>query len=141
VIEGWTNDAWEALADRFVDGHYASLRGRVRTHVIHEHLRAALPSPPLDVVDVGGGAGNQSIPLARLGYAVTIVDPSASMLERAEQQLANEDTAVAHRVRLVEVQARTPLKRSTVKSSEASSATACSCTSTTPRRFSTRCAD
>jgi SAM-dependent methyltransferase len=104
VIEGWTNDAWEALADRFVDGHYASLRGRVRTHVIHEHLRAALPSPPLDVVDGGGGAGNQSIPLARLGYAVTIVDPSASMLERAEQQLANEDTAVAHRVRLVEAQ-------------------------------------
>jgi S-adenosylmethionine-dependent methyltransferase len=102
VVEGRAGDAWEALADRFVDGHYGSLRGRVRTHVIHEHLRAELPPPPLAVVDVGGGAGNQSIPLARHGYAVTIVDPSATMLERAERHLASEDPAVAQRVRLVE---------------------------------------
>ena len=32
----------------------------------------------------GGGAGTQSIPLARVGHHVTIVDPSPAMLERAD---------------------------------------------------------
>lgn len=95
-------DAWASLGDRFVDGHYGSLRGRVRTHVINEHLRVALAPPPLRVVDVGGGAGTQSIPLARAGYDVTILDPSRSMLERAAQQIAVEDDDVARRVLLVE---------------------------------------
>jgi S-adenosylmethionine-dependent methyltransferase len=95
-------DPWAPLAERFVEGHYGSLRGRVRTHVVHEHLRAHLPPPPARIVDVGGGAGNQSIPLARLGYDVTIVDPSPEMLRRAEQRIAEEGAAVAGRVRLVE---------------------------------------
>jgi SAM-dependent methyltransferase len=95
------DDAWAELAERFVDRHYASLRGRVRTHVIHQHLVAHLPPPPARIVDVGGGAGNQSIPLAGGGYAVTIVDPSAAMLERAGRRLRDEGDAVADRVRLV----------------------------------------
>lgn len=56
-------------------------RGRVRTHVIDEHLRRHIGPSPQRVVDVEGGAGNQSIPLARAGHEVTIVDPSPAMLE------------------------------------------------------------
>ncbi|CAN5890770.1 methyltransferase domain-containing protein [soil metagenome] len=93
-------DTWEALADRFVDGHYSTVRGRVRAHVIHEHLRAHLPPPPLRIVDIGGGAGDQSLPLARRGYEVTIVDPSPAMLGRAKERAADDD--VTQRVRLVE---------------------------------------
>lgn len=95
-------DPWAPLAERFVDEHYGSLRGRVRTHVINEHLREHLGQPPRRVVDVGGGAGNQSIPLARAGHEVTVVDPSPAMLGRAAQRLAVEDADVASRVRLVE---------------------------------------
>jgi S-adenosylmethionine-dependent methyltransferase len=76
-------DAWAPLVERFVDGHYGSLRGRMRTRVIAAHLNAHLPPAPAALVDVGGGAGNQSIPLACDGYEVTIVDPSAAMLARA----------------------------------------------------------
>lgn len=94
-------DPWSDLAERFVVDHYGSLRGRVRTHVVDRHLRDHLPSPPVTVVDVGGGAGNQSIPLARDGYQVTIVDPSAEMLARAEERIAVEPTEVAERIRLV----------------------------------------
>jgi S-adenosylmethionine-dependent methyltransferase len=96
------DDTWARLADPFVDGHYGSLRGRVRTHVIHQHLREHLPPPPLRVVDVGGGAGQQSIPLARDGFDVTIVDPSPAMLDRAERLIAKEDPDVAARLTLVE---------------------------------------
>jgi SAM-dependent methyltransferase len=99
---GGGGDAWAPLADRFVDGHYGSLRGRVRTYVIDQHLRAHLAPPPLGIVDVGGGAGHQSLPLARAGYDVTIVDPSPAMLDRARALLTEEDDALARRVRLVE---------------------------------------
>jgi S-adenosylmethionine-dependent methyltransferase len=98
-------DAWAHLAGPFVDGHYGSLRGRVRTYVLDRQLRWHLPRPPARLVDVGGGAGHQSLPLARDGYEITIVDPSEAMLERAAELLAGEDAEVAGRVRLVHADA------------------------------------
>src|SRR5579884_4497142 len=96
------DDTWAPLADRFVDGHYGSLRGRVRTHVIDAHLRWHLPPPPAEVVDVGGGGGHQALPLARDGYEVTILDPSSAMLARAAEALDRESEEVRRRVSLVE---------------------------------------
>jgi SAM-dependent methyltransferase len=96
------NDSWAALADRFVEGHYGSLRGSVRTHVIDHHLRWHLPPPPADLVDIGGGAGHQALPLARDGYRLTIVDPSQAMLARAGQLRFGETEEVRARIRLVE---------------------------------------
>jgi S-adenosylmethionine-dependent methyltransferase len=98
-------DAWATLAGPFVDGHYGSLRGRVRTYVIDRQLRWHLPPPPARLVDVGGGAGHQSLPLARDGYEVTIVDPSDAMLERAAEKIASELPEVAARFRLVHADA------------------------------------
>jgi S-adenosylmethionine-dependent methyltransferase len=95
------HDAWSSLAEQFVVGHYGSLRGRVRTHVIHQHLKAHLPPAPAEIVDVGGGAGHQSVPLAREGYSVTIVDASEAMLERAERRIRSEPDGVAERIRPV----------------------------------------
>ena len=76
-------DEWAAVADQFVRSMSTSVKGRVRVHLVHQHLLAHLPAPPAAVVDIGGGAGHQSLPLARLGYEVTIVDPSAAMLAKA----------------------------------------------------------
>jgi 2-polyprenyl-3-methyl-5-hydroxy-6-metoxy-1,4-benzoquinol methylase len=95
------DDRWDPVAATFVD-HYDSLYGQVRTHVLHAHLVAHLPDRPCDVVDVGGGAGNQSIPLARLGHRVTIVDPSKPMLAAAAEIVGRAPPEVANRVRLVE---------------------------------------
>jgi S-adenosylmethionine-dependent methyltransferase len=94
-------DAWAAHIPTFIDGHYGSLRGQVRTHVVDAHLREQLPPAPAPVVDVGGGAGVQSLPLARRGHVLTIVDPSAGMLERAAAAVAREPADVADRVELV----------------------------------------
>lgn len=93
-------DEWAAHVATFVDDHYRQLRGRVRTHVIDQHLATHL-SPGARIVDVGGGAGNQSIPLARRGHHVTIADPSPAMLDRAAQALEDEPAEVRDRVRLV----------------------------------------
>ena len=70
------DDAWAGLADQFADEAYASVKGFVRTYVLHRQLLEHVPAPPASVLDVGGGAGHQSFPLARAGYDVTLLDPS-----------------------------------------------------------------
>jgi len=94
-------DAWATLADAFVEGAYATVKGRVRTYVLHQHLLRHLPAPPATVLDVGGGAAHQSLPLARLGYSVTVLDPSAAMLAKAEQRVSAEPEDVRRRIRLL----------------------------------------
>ena len=96
-----SDDAWAGLADQFADGAYASVKGRVRTYVLHQHLLAHLAAPPAAVLDVGGGAGHQSFPLAQAGYDVTLLDPSAAMLDKARQRLARLPGDVQKRVALV----------------------------------------
>lgn len=99
---GMSRDPWAVLADPFVDDAYASAKGQVRTFVLHAQLLRHLPDPPATVLDVGGGAAHQSLPLARLGFEVTVVDPSPAMLAKAEQRLSAEPEEVRRRVRLVE---------------------------------------
>lgn len=95
------NDTWATLADQFVDEAYASVKGRVRTYVMHQHLLDHLPPAPATVLDVGGGAGNQSFPLALAGYEVTLLDPSAAMLDKARTRLARLAEDVRQRVSLL----------------------------------------
>jgi ubiquinone/menaquinone biosynthesis C-methylase UbiE len=95
-------DSWAVLADQFADEAYASVKGYVRTYVLHQQLREHLPAPPAAVLDVGGGAGHQSFPLARAGYDVTVLDPSSAMLDKARQRLGRLPDEVQGRVTLVQ---------------------------------------
>lgn len=95
------DDTWAGLADHFVDEAYASVKGRVRTYVMHQQLLEHLPAPPASVLDVGGGAGHQSFPLAQAGYDVTLLDPSQAMLDKAGQRLERLPDAVRRRVTLL----------------------------------------
>jgi S-adenosylmethionine-dependent methyltransferase len=97
-----SEDVWAGLADRFVDEAYASVKGYVRTYVLHRHLLENLPPPPAQLLDVGGGAGNQSLPLARAGYEVTLLDPSTAMLDKASERLEQLPDDVRRRVTLVQ---------------------------------------
>ena len=96
------DDTWAGLADQFVDKAYASVKGRVRTYVMHQQLLENLPAPPGPVLDVGGGAGNQSFPLAQAGYEVTLLDPSAAMLDKAQQRLQRLPPEAQRRVTLMQ---------------------------------------
>jgi S-adenosylmethionine-dependent methyltransferase len=87
------DDLWARLADQFADEAYASVKGLVRTYVLHQQLLEHLPAPPAPVLDVGGGAGHQSFPLAQAGYEVTLLDPSQAMLDKAQQALAYVEDA------------------------------------------------
>jgi S-adenosylmethionine-dependent methyltransferase len=96
------DDTWAGLADHFADEAYASVKGRVRTYVMHRQLLEHLPAPPAPVLDVGGGAGHQSFPLAEAGYDVTLLDSSPAMLHKAGQRLQRLPEQVRRRVTIVE---------------------------------------
>jgi len=96
-----SDDSWDGLASLFVDESYASVKGYVRTYVLHRHLLEHLPSPPASVLDVGGGAGNQSFPLASIGYDVTLLDSSRAMLDKARERLVRLPLEAQRRVTLL----------------------------------------
>ncbi|MBO0844592.1 MAG: methyltransferase [Nocardioides sp.] len=96
------DDTWAGVADQFADDAYASVKGQVRTFVIHQQLLEHLPAPPATVLDVGGGAGHQSFPLAGAGYDVTLLDPSSAMLDKARQRLQRLPQEAQGRVTLGE---------------------------------------
>src|SRR5690242_2841218 len=69
---------------------------------MHRQLLEHLPAPPARVLDVGGGAGHQSLPLAQAGYEVTLLDSSPAMLDKARERLRRLPDEARRRVRLVE---------------------------------------
>jgi S-adenosylmethionine-dependent methyltransferase len=97
-----SDDTWAGLADLFADEAYASVKGYVRTYVMHQQLLEHLPEPPAPVLDVGGGAGHQSFPLAQAGYDVTLLDSSPAMLDKAQQRLARLPAQAQRRVTLLQ---------------------------------------
>ena len=96
------DDTWAGLADQFADEAYASVKGHVRTHVMHQQLLEHLPPPPASVLDVGGGAGHQSFPLAYAGYEVTLLDSSPAMLDKARHRLQRLPGEARRRVTLMQ---------------------------------------
>lgn len=95
-VNGWSPE----LSERFPQ-QYETLRGILRQRLVSRQLGEHIKEPPARVCDVGGGAGHQAIPLARLGYEVTILDPSEEMLGKATESLVSESEPVRGRVRLV----------------------------------------
>jgi S-adenosylmethionine-dependent methyltransferase len=96
------DDTWASLAGRFADEAYATVKGYVRTYVMHQQLLEHLPPPPATVLDVGGGAGHQSFPLAQAGYDVTVLDPSQAMLDKAQERLQRLPAEAQRRVTLLQ---------------------------------------
>ncbi len=94
-------DPFSDLAERY-NSSGGILRQVLRHELVYRGLAEHLPGPPARIADVGGGAGQQAIPLSRRGYGVTIIDPSPKMLAEARRRLDDEEAGVRRRVRLVE---------------------------------------
>ena len=105
VPEEWEvdlqEDPFSELAERY-NSSGEILRQVIRHELVDRGISEHLPEPPTRIADVGGGAGQQAIPLSRRGHEVTILDPSPKMLAEARHRLALEDEDVRQRVRLVE---------------------------------------
>jgi SAM-dependent methyltransferase len=72
-------------------------RSAVRTAVVWDVLQSSLAElaatvDVVHVVDIGGGTGGFAVPLAELGYSVTVVDPSPDALAALERRAAETGT-------------------------------------------------
>jgi S-adenosylmethionine-dependent methyltransferase len=78
---------WDRHAKRY-DEWYETFEGAVENHVAWELLKRRLPrNRNLKILDAAGGTGRMALPLAKMGYSVTLCDISPKMLNVAKQKL------------------------------------------------------
>jgi S-adenosylmethionine-dependent methyltransferase len=84
-------------ADKYA-AYLKTLEGRLRLDLAFAHLREFLPQDKrsLRTLDIGCGTGATAVRLAQLGFQVTMVDASSSMLNYARH--AAQDVGVAKRI-------------------------------------------
>ncbi len=66
---------------------------KLKVEIGLSNLRRHLPPKPLHLLDAGGGSAADSIPLARDGHSIDLVDYSPAMLEAAKANAAREGLA------------------------------------------------
>lgn len=75
---------FDELALRFAQKIYGNNKGAIRLAVLQTDLLEVLPARPLRVLDIGAGLGNMALWLAHQGHQLTLVEPSAAMLQAAQ---------------------------------------------------------
>jgi S-adenosylmethionine-dependent methyltransferase len=72
--------------------------GRLRSDLTWKNLKGFLPdlAHPKRALDLGGGTGSMSVPLAKNGFSVALLDSSEEMLEIAQKEA--EASGVATRI-------------------------------------------
>lgn len=79
---------FDGLAGRFNQRIYSNLKGKIRLDIVQSDILEHIPlSKDAKILDMGGGLGQMSIWLAQQGYQVTLVEPSADMLNLAKEQI------------------------------------------------------
>jgi len=81
-------------ADKYAS-YLNSVAGRLRSDLAWENLRGLLPAEcsGLRALDLGGGTGAVSVRLARMDFAVVLLDSSEEMLGTARKEMVANDVA------------------------------------------------
>jgi ubiquinone/menaquinone biosynthesis C-methylase UbiE len=83
-------NGWNERADQY-DEWYETFEGAVEHHVDWSLLQRYLPkNRKAKILDAAGGTGRMTLPLARMGYRVTLCDISPRMLDVAKRKLLRE---------------------------------------------------
>jgi ubiquinone/menaquinone biosynthesis C-methylase UbiE len=102
--EASVRERWNRRARRF-DAWYGQFEGAAENAVDWQLLNRYLPrNRKARILDAAGGTGRMTLPLAKLGYSVTLCDFSPGMLAVAREKLLRED--LLNRVELVECDVR-----------------------------------
>jgi S-adenosylmethionine-dependent methyltransferase len=84
---------FDDLAARFVKNIYGSDKGEIRLHILWQDLQDGLLNrlpPQASILDAGGGIGQVSQRLGKLGHHITLCEISGDMLKRAQASFATE---------------------------------------------------
>ena len=98
------NKAWNNSANTF-DEWYKTFEGAVENYVDWELLKKYLPkNKNAKILDAAGGTGRITLPLAKMGYSVTLCDISPRMLDVAKQKMLRE--GVSDKVKILKCDIR-----------------------------------
>jgi len=96
--------SWNDRADTF-DEWYRTFWGAVENYVDWVFLKRYLPeNKDAKILDAAGGTGRITLPLAKMGYSVTLCDISPRMLDVAKQKMLRE--GVSDKVEILECDIR-----------------------------------
>lgn len=91
---------WDERANKY-DEWYETFEGAVEHYVDWELLKGYLPkNRGARILDAAGGTGRITLPLAKMGYSVTLCDISSGMLNVARRKLRRE--GILDKVEIVE---------------------------------------
>ncbi len=79
------NEEVEIFYDSVSRNYYENHIGRFCDEILEYFIFHFIPRPSRRLLDLGGGAGRFTIPLAKAGYDVTLLDVSNGMLKTAER--------------------------------------------------------
>lgn len=82
---------FDDLAERFVKNIYGSDKGEIRLHLLWRDLQEGLIyrlPPQATILDAGGGLGQLSQRLGKLGHYITLCEISGNMLKLAQDSFA-----------------------------------------------------
>jgi ubiquinone/menaquinone biosynthesis C-methylase UbiE len=86
-----TRKRWDERAKGY-DDWYKAFEGAVEHYVDWELLKGYLPkNRDAKILDAAGGTGRITLPLAKIGYSVTLCDISPGMLNVVRQKLLREE--------------------------------------------------
>lgn len=91
---------WNDRADTY-DEWYNTFQGAVENYIDWELLKKYLPeNKEAKILDAAGGTGRIAIPLAKMGYSVTLCDLSPRMLDVAKKKVLGE--GLSNRIEILE---------------------------------------
>lgn len=83
-------ERYNKRADHY-DEYYKKFKGAVEHYVECELLKKYLPkNKNAKILDAAGGTGRVTLPLAKMGYSITLCDISPGMLDVAKQKMLKE---------------------------------------------------
>jgi len=79
-----TRENYDAIAKIYDDKIHSGYREKIQDHIVFTTLDEIIGEEELHILDAGGGTGHYSLPYAKKGHRITILDISSKMLEVAD---------------------------------------------------------
>ncbi len=80
--------SFDAIADTYDDMFTHSLIGNAQRSIVRKNLRSFLKErPPLQILEINCGTGEDAIWLSALGHKVLATDASSSMIQQAQRKI------------------------------------------------------
>ena len=80
------DQSFDSIADKFQRNIYGTSKGQMRHQLLLDYITPYVSDKPLNILDAGGGSGQMTLELLKLGHKVHLLDVSKDMLSIAEQQ-------------------------------------------------------